>query len=89
MALDRMRRIGTGHRHRIPGTHSKVSFFEVPDPQNRLEQHVAAARTQLLRGSFSIGFRAGDENTHGVSRQSEEACAGALLELASGIMAER
>ena len=47
MALDRMRRVGTGHRHRIPGTRAEISLFEVPDPQNRPEQHLAAARAQL------------------------------------------
>ena len=66
MALDRMRRVGTGHRHRIPGTRAEISLFEVPDPQNRPEQHVAAARAQLLRGPLSIRLGSGDENSHSV-----------------------
>ena len=89
MALDCMRRVGTGHRNRIPGTRAEISLFEVPDPQNRPEQHLAAARAQLLRGPLSIGLGSGDENAHNDSRQRKEACAGALLQLASSVVAER
>ena len=66
MALDRMRRVGTGHRHRIPGTRAEISLIKQPDPQNRPEQHLAAPRAQLVRGALSIGLRSGDENTHGL-----------------------
>src|SRR6266705_6169162 len=72
MALDRMRRVGTGHRHRIPGTRAEISLFEVPDPQNRPEQHVAAPRAQLLRGPFSIRLGSGDENAHGLHANAKK-----------------
>src|SRR5215475_5305545 len=64
MTLKRMRRVGTGHRHRIPRTLAEFSLVEQFDPQNRSEQHVAATRTQLLHRSLSIRFRSGDEDAH-------------------------
>src|SRR5262249_2574235 len=65
MALKRMRRVGTGHRHRIPRTLAEFGLVEQVDPQNRSKQHVAATHTQLLRRSLSIGFRSGDKDAHG------------------------
>src|SRR5215510_2640259 len=67
MVLKRMRRVGTGHRHRIPGTLAELGLVEQLDPQNRSKQHVAATRTQLLRRSLCIGFRSGDEDAHHTS----------------------
>src|SRR5262245_47329573 len=64
MAIERMRRIGTGHCHRIPGTRPELSLVDELDPQNRRQHHVAAARTQFLRRVLTVRLGSGDENTH-------------------------
>src|SRR5262249_41242919 len=72
MARECMRRIGAGHRHCIPRPRTEIALIEPPHPQNGREDHLAAARTQLLRRALCIGFRSSDENPHGVHASAKK-----------------